>query len=141
SVAQPSVRPEGRPAASTSFATPSGFWPGCRLRPSKVGTPLLGFHAPPATSTREIRITRAFHTRHTPSTGFLTPSTPCSLPGLADTLGPLPLMGFRLEESFRTARPRRVAASTAPFHPRCSAASCSEEHEVASSAGFKALEP
>jgi len=33
-------------------------------------------------------------TRSRPSSGFLTPSTVCSPSGLADTLGPLPLMGF-----------------------------------------------
>jgi hypothetical protein len=33
-------------------------------------------------------------TRDRPSSGFLSPSTVCSPSGLADTLGPLPLMGF-----------------------------------------------
>ena len=33
-------------------------------------------------------------TRSRPSSGFLAPSTVCSPSGLADTLGPLPLMGF-----------------------------------------------
>jgi hypothetical protein len=62
----------------------------------------------------EIRITRVCLTRHLPPSGFLTPSTVCSLHGLADTLGPLPLMGFRLERPFgrvgRDAFPR-------PLHP------------------------
>jgi len=44
-------------------------------------------------------------TRSRPSSGFLTPSTVCSPSGLADTLGPLPLMGLHLRKSFRTAGP------------------------------------
>jgi len=49
--------------------------------------------------------------------------------------------GVSTRGSFRTVGPRRVAASAAPSHPRCSSASNSEEYEVASSAGSKALEP
>jgi len=141
SVVRPSVRSEDRPAASTGFAAPSGFRPWGLHRPCRVGLPLLGFCTPSATSTAEIRITRACHTRHCPSAGFFTPSTVCSLRSRADTLGPLPLMGFPLEETFRTARPRRVSASAAPLCPRCLSPSNSEEYEVASSAGSKALEP
>jgi hypothetical protein len=44
-------------------------------------------------------------TRSRPSSGFLAPSTVCTPSGLADTLGPLPLMGFTLRKSFRTAGP------------------------------------
>jgi hypothetical protein len=38
-----------------------------------------------------------------------------ALPCLADSLGPLPLMGFSLVGPFRSARPRRVAASLRPL--------------------------
>jgi hypothetical protein len=138
---RPSARSEDRPAASTGFATPSGFRPRSLHRPGRVGSPLLRFCTPSATSTAEIRLTRAFHARHLPPSGFLTPSTVCSLRGLADTLGPLPLTGFRLEETFRSDRPRRVSASAASFRPRCSSALNSEEYKVASSAGSKTLEP
>jgi hypothetical protein len=100
SAVQPSVRSEDRPAASTGFAAPSGCRPRSRPRPCRVGSPLLGLRTPSATSTAEIRITRACHARHRPSSGFLTPSTVCSLRDLADTLGPLPLMGFQLERPF-----------------------------------------
>ena len=141
SAIRPSDRSEDRPAAPTGFAAPSGFWRGCRLRPCPVGSPLLGFHAPLATSAEEIRITRVCLTRHRPSSGFLTPSTGCSLLGLADSLGPLPPLGFSLAKSFRTGRPGRVAASAALLRPRCFSASNSEEFEVASSAGSEALEP
>jgi len=110
SVVRPSARSEDRPATSTGFAALSGFWPWCRHRPCLVGSPLLGFLAPSATSTRGIRITRACHTRHCPSSGFLTPTTVCSPSGLADTLGPLPLLGSPLAGPFgrsgRDALPR-----------------------------------
>jgi hypothetical protein len=79
--------------------------------------------------------------RHRPSSEFLAPSTVCSPSGLADSLGPLPLMGFSLATLFRTGRPRCIAATAAPSHPRCSTPSNSEEYEVESSADSKALEP
>jgi hypothetical protein len=79
--------------------------------------------------------------RHHPSSGFLTPSTGCSPSGLADSLGPLPLMGFSLIGLFRADRPRRVAAPHAPSRPRCSTVSNSEEYEIESSAASKALDP
>jgi hypothetical protein len=72
-------------------------------------------------------MTRAYLARHRPSSGFLTPSTACSPSGLADTLGPLPLLGFSLVTPFRTERPWCIAAPAAPSHPRCSTASNSEE--------------
>jgi hypothetical protein len=53
--------------------------------------------------------------RHCPSSGFLTPSTGCSPSGLADTLGPLPLMGFLLSRLFRAAGPKtHCCVSCAP---------------------------
>ena len=73
--------------------------------PARTGSPLLGFHAPPATWTGEIRRTRVCLARHGPSAEFLAPSTACSPSGLAGTLGPLPLVGFRLRKSFRARRP------------------------------------
>jgi hypothetical protein len=50
-------------------------------------------------------MTRVCLTRHVPSSGFLTPSTGCSPFGLADTLGPLPLLGFALVPLFQAVRP------------------------------------
>jgi len=50
-------------------------------------------------------MTRVCLTRHVPSSGFFAPSTGSSPSGLADTLGPLPLMGFCLGELFRMERP------------------------------------
>jgi hypothetical protein len=100
-----------------------------------------GVRAPPATSAKGSVRPGPSKVRHSPPSGFLTPSAGCSPFGLADSLGPLPLMGFSLGELFRTARPRRVAASAAPLRPRCSTVSNSEEYEVESSAASKALEP
>jgi hypothetical protein len=54
--------------------------------------------------------------RRRPSSGFLAPSTVCSPSGLADTLGPLPLLGFSPVRLFRTGRPWRAAAFASP-HP------------------------
>jgi len=45
-------------------------------------------------------MTRVCLTRHVPSSGFLTPTTGSSPSGLADTLGPLPLLGFLSQSSF-----------------------------------------
>jgi hypothetical protein len=53
--------------------------------------------------------------RHHPSSGFLTLSTVCSPSDLADSLGPLPLMGLSLAGLFRTERPKtRRRVSCAP---------------------------
>jgi len=60
-------------------------------------------------------MTRACLTRHVPSPGFLTPSTVSSPSGLADSLGPLPLLGFSLAKLFRAGRPLCVAAPLRPF--------------------------
>jgi len=106
--------------------------------PDRVAPP--GVPPPSSDFSEGIRITRAIQTRHRPSSGFLTPSTGCSPSSLADSLGPLPLMGFSLVELFRADRLRRVAAPLAPSRPRCSTASNSEEYEVESSAASKALE-
>jgi hypothetical protein len=46
---RPSVRSEDRPAAPTGFVALSGFGPRCPPRSCLTGSPLLGFHAPPAT--------------------------------------------------------------------------------------------
>lgn len=56
--------------------------------PARTGSPLLGFHAPPATWTGEIRRTRVCLARHGPSSEFLAPSTACSPSGLAGTAPP-----------------------------------------------------
>jgi len=138
---RPAVRSQDRPAAPTGFATLSGFGLRCPLRSCRTGSPLLGFSAPPATSAKGSVSPGPFKTRHRPSSGFLTPSTGCSPSSLADSLGPLPLMGFSLSGLFQAARPRRVSASAAPLRPRCSTVSNSEEYEVESSAASKALEP
>jgi hypothetical protein len=61
-----------------------------------------------------IRMTRVCLTRHVPSSGFLTPSTGSSPSGLADTLGPLPLLGFPLAKLFQAVRPWCVAAPLRP---------------------------
>jgi len=86
-------------------------------------------------------MTRVCLTRHVPSSGFLAPSTGSSPSGLADSLGPLPLLGFSLASLFRTERPWCVAAPAAPLRLRCSTTSNSEEYEAESSADSKALEP
>jgi len=77
--------------------TPSPAMPG-RVAPPGVSRPFSDIGG-------EIRMTRAYPARHRPSSGFLTPSTVCSLSDLADSLGPLPLMGFSLATLFRTGRP------------------------------------
>jgi hypothetical protein len=141
SAVRPAARSEDRPAAPAGLAALSGFGLGCPPRSCRTGSPLSGFRAPSATSAERSVSPGPTKARHRPSSGFLTPSTGCSPSGLADTLGPLPLMGFALVGPFRTERPRRVAASAAPFRPQCSAISNSEEYEVESSAALKALEP
>jgi hypothetical protein len=60
-------------------------------------------------------MTRVCLTRHDPSSGFLAPSTGSSPSGLADTLGPLPLLGFSLARLFQAERPWCVAAPLCPF--------------------------
>jgi hypothetical protein len=79
-------------------------------------------------------MTRAYLARHRPSSRSLTVSTVCSLRHLADTLGPLPLLGFSLSKPFRAVGPGRLATSAASCRPRCSTISNSEEYEVGSSA-------
>jgi len=86
-------------------------------------------------------MTRVCLTRHVPSTGFLAPPTASSPFGLADSLGPLPLMGFSLAGLFRAQRPWCVAAPAASLRPWCSTASNSEEYEVESSTDSETLEP
>jgi hypothetical protein len=66
--------------------------------PGRVAPP--GVSRPFSDIGGEIRMTRAYQARHRPSSGFFAPSTVCSLSDLADTLGPLPLMGFSLGRSF-----------------------------------------
>jgi hypothetical protein len=83
-------------------------------RSCRTGSPLLGFLAPPATSAKGSGSPGPSTARHLPPSGFLTPSAGCSPFGLADSLGPLPLMGFSLAGLFRAVGPRRVAA---PLHP------------------------
>jgi hypothetical protein len=85
-------------------------------------------------------MTRVCLTRHDPSSGFLAPSTGSSPSGLADTLGPLPLLGFSLARLFQAERPWCVAAPLCPFvcgalQPR------TLRNKVESSADSKALEP
>jgi len=82
-------------------------------------------------------MSRACLTRHRPSSGFFAPSTGCSPSGLADSLGPLPLLGFMLAMLFRTDRPWCIAAPAAPSRPRCSTASNSEEYEVCKLRGLQ----
>jgi hypothetical protein len=59
-------------------------------------------------------MTRVCLARHGPSPGFLTPSTVSSLSGPADSLGPLPLLGFHSRGSFE--REGRDALPH-PLHP------------------------
>jgi len=73
------------------------------VMPDRVAPP--GVSRPFSDIGGEIRMTRAYLARHRPSSGFLTPSTGCSPSGLADTLGPLPLLGFLLARLFRAGRP------------------------------------
>jgi len=109
------------------------------VMPDRVAPP--GVSRPFSDIGRGIRMTRVCLTRHTPSSGFLAPSTVCSPSGLEDTLGPLPLLGFSPSKPFRAARPGRLSASAASCRPWCSTASNSEEYEVESSMAFKTLEP
>jgi hypothetical protein len=67
-------------------------------------------------------MSRACLARHRPSSGFLAPSTDCSPSGLADTLGPLPLLGFSLMTPFRKGRPWCIAASL-QLRTRCALSS------------------
>jgi len=82
-------------------------------------------------------MTRAYLARHHPSSRSFTVSTVFALSNLADTLGPLPLLGFTPSKSFQAARPGRLSTSTALCRLRCSTASNSEEYEVESSAAGK----
>jgi len=85
-------------------------------------------------------MTRVCLTRHVPSSGFLTPSTGSSPSGLADTLGPLPLLG-----SPREALSNRKAVvrcrTPAPSRLRCSKPRTLRNTRSESSAGSKVLEP
>jgi hypothetical protein len=90
--------------------------------------------APSATSAEGSVSPGPSKARHSPSSGFLTPSTGCSPSGLADTLGPLPLTGFSLVGPFRTERPRRVAASLRPFVHGALQSRTPRSYEVESSA-------
>jgi hypothetical protein len=132
---RPTVRTVRRPPGSSHrlrlplrvrAAMPSPAMPG-RVAPPGVSRPFSDIGG-------GIRRSRAYLTRHRPSSGFLTPSTVCSPSGLADTLGPLPLLGFSPSKPFRAARPGHLAVSTASCRLRCSTASNSEEYEVESSA-------
>jgi hypothetical protein len=82
-----------------------------RVRAEMPSLAMPGQIAPPGVSCPfsdiggGIRMTRVCLTRHVPSSGFLTPSTGSSPSGLADSLGPLPLMGFSLARFFRAERP------------------------------------
>lgn len=113
--------------------TPSPAMPG-RVAPPGVSRPFSDVSG-------GIRITRVCLTRHVPSSRFLAASTGSSPSGLADSLGPLPLLGFSLFQPFREDGPWCVAAPAAPSRLRCSTTSNSEECEDGSSAGSKALEP
>jgi len=73
------------------------------VMPDRLAPP--GVSRPFSDISGEIRMFRACLARHRPPSGFLTPSTGCSPSGLADTLGPLPLLGFPLARLFRTGRP------------------------------------
>jgi len=119
----------GSAAASTSFPRPRGIPQSGRPNGPKtvrqlprlrlphrvravVPSPAMpGRVAPPGVSRPfsdiggGIRMTRVCLTRHHPSSGFFAPSTVCSPSGLADTLGPLPLLGFSPSKPFRAARP------------------------------------
>jgi len=105
-----------RLAAPAGFASLSGFGPERPLRSvSGPDRPSWGF-----TPLQRLQRRDPYHpgpprTRHHPSSGFLTPSTVCSPLRLADTLGPLPLMGFSPTWLFRAVRPRRIAAPLMPF--------------------------
>jgi len=90
-------------------AMPSPVLPD-RVAPPGVSRPFSDFSG-------GICMTRAFQARHNPSSGFLAPSTGYSPSGLADTLGPLPLMGFTLAKLFRAERPEtrcRVPCTPSP---------------------------
>jgi len=135
---RPTVRSVARPTGNSHrlrlplrvwAETPSPAMPG-RVAPPGVSRPFSDIGG-------RIRITRACLARHDPPSGFLTPSTGCSPSGLADTLGPLPLMGFSLVTPFRTGRPWCIAAPAAPSRPRCSTASNSEEYEVCKLRGLQ----
>jgi len=112
---RPSERSEDRPVAPTGFISLSGFGPRCPLRSSRGPDRPSWGSCPSSDFGGEIRMTRAFHARHHPSSGFLTPSTVCSPSRLADTLGPLPLMGSPLEGSFERRADARCRTSCALF--------------------------
>jgi hypothetical protein len=82
-----------------------------RVRAEMPSPAMPGQVAPPGVSrpfsdiSGGIRITRVCLTRHDPSSGFLAPSTGSSPSSLADSLGPLPLLGFSLVRLFRAAGP------------------------------------
>jgi hypothetical protein len=71
--------------------------------PGRVAPP--GVSRPSSDIGEGIRITRVCLTRHTPPSGYFALSAASSPFGLADTLGPLPLMGFLLVRPFRMEQP------------------------------------
>ena len=92
-------------------ALPGHAWPG---RPS-WGFPPLQRHR------RRDRASRVCLTRNRPSSRFLTASTVSSLSSLADSLGPLPLLGFFAREALSggeagTSRDVRCALSSTVLH-------------------------
>jgi hypothetical protein len=71
--------------------------------PGRVAPP--GVSRPSSDIGEGIRMTRVCLTRHAPPSGSLTLSAGFAPFGLADSLGPLPLMGFSLMQPFRMDRP------------------------------------
>jgi len=112
---RPAVRSVRRPTGSSRrLRLP------LRVRAEMPSLTMPGQVAPPGVSRPfsdiggGIRMTRVCLTRHVPSSGFFAPSTGSSPSGLADTLGPLPLLGFSLMRLFQAARPCCVAATLRP---------------------------
>lgn len=71
--------------------------------PGRVAPP--GVSRPSSDIGEGIRISRACLTRHIPSSGSFALSTAYSPFGLANSLGPLPLLGFSLLQPFRMGQP------------------------------------
>jgi len=104
----PQASPPSQGSGSSALTGPAG-----PARPSSRS------FAPSATSAEGSVSPGPSTARHHPPSGFLTPSTGCSPSGLADSLGPLPLLGFSLAWPFRR-RPECVAALPATACPRLS---------------------
>jgi hypothetical protein len=83
-------------------------------RPPQRSAPLVGFGPLRRISSRGVRSTRAFHTRHLPATGFLTLLPACSSSGRVGLFHPTNAHGVSLFRAFPSRRGDRLVTDRVP---------------------------